>query len=400
MNGRSLPWRRIGSRKIHPLNGVLLAGLLILAVASGAAGSEAAHHPANVTLFYPAGTNQDPDITTNFRLSLIYGRVGAIRGVDLNTGISIIQRDMRGLQVTLLYSQVGGYFGGVAATGLVNYFQGENRGVQVAGLTNFDQGYFRGLQYAGLFNYTGSAFHGAQISNVFNANHGEGSFLQLSGVANMNEGDFRGVQLGGGLNFTGAQLTGAQVALVNMAVEVEGFQGGLINLGGTVSGIQVAALNLHRQNDGVPVGFINIAEDNGGEDWITFGSNLGAINTGLRTTVNRFYSMFTVGYSDLQGDIEKTAFLSWNFGYAAPLSESWKLDFDLGYVHIMPEKSDDPGLNDNMHWALQGRVLAEVRLSSKLAAFGGGGVSSIWSEYSSDAEQKTEPLGVLGISLF
>jgi len=399
MNCRSVSWRSKGSSRCS-LIGELLAILLILAMTSGATASESAHHPANVTLFYPVGTNQDPDITTNFRMSLIYGRVGAIRGVDLNTGVSIIRRDLRGLQATLLYSQVGDYFGGVSVTGLVNYFQGENRGIQIAGLTNFDQGHFRGLQYAGLFNFTGSAFHGAQISSVFNANHGEGGFVQLSGVANMNEGDFRGVQLGGGLNFTGGQFSGAQLALVNMAVEVEGFQGGLVNLGGTVNGIQVAALNLHRQNDGVPVGFINIAEDNGGEDWITFGSNLGAINTGLRTTVNRFYSMFTMGYGDLQGDIETAAFLNWNFGYAAPLSESWKLDFDIGFVHIMPEKSDDPGLNDKMHWALQGRILAEFQLSSKLAVFGGGGVSSIWSAYSSDAEQKTEPLGVLGISLF
>lgn len=377
----------------------LLTGLLLLILAASAAGGDSAHHPANVTLFYPAGTNQDPDISTSFRLSLIYGRVGEIRGVDLNAGVSIIQRDLRGLQATLLYSQVGGYFGGVALTGLVNYFQGENRGLQVAGLTNFDRGHFRGVQYAGLFNFTGNSFHGAQISNVFNANQGEGGFLQLAGVANMNDGDFRGIQLAG-INFTGGRFTGVQLAAVNMALEAKGIQGGLINLGGQVEGIQIAALNIHRQNDGIPVGFINIAEDNGGEDWVTFGSNLAAINTGLRTTVNRYYSMITAGYGDLQGDIDETGFLTWNFGYAAPLNRKWTLNFDLGYVHIMPQKSDDPNENDRMHWALQGRVLAEVRLSPKLAIFGGGGISSIWSEFSSDAEQETEPLGVLGISAF
>jgi hypothetical protein len=380
--------------------GLLIVGLSILVMASAATGAEPAHHPVNFTLFYPAGTNQDPDISTNFRLSLIYGRVGAIKGVDLNTGVSIIQRDLRGLQATLLYSQVNGTFGGIAMTGLVNYFQGAGRGIQVAGLSNFDRGFFRGVQYAGLFNYAGDSFQGAQLSSVFNTNHGDAGFLQLSGIANMNDGDFGGLQLAGGINFAGGSFSGAQVALVNLAVEVHGFQGGLINMGGQAHGIQVAALNLHRQNDGVPVGFINIAEENGGEDWITFGSNLAAINTGLRTTVNRFYSMFTAGYGDLQGDIEETGFLTWNFGYAAPLGRVWSLNFDLGYVHIMPKKSDDPAQNDKMHWALQGRILAEVRLSPTLAIFGGGGASSIWSEFSSAAEQKTEPLGVLGISLF
>jgi len=48
----------------------------------------------------------------------------------------------------------------------------------------------------------------------------------------------------------------------------------------------------------------------------------------------------------------------------------------------------------------QARALAEIRFSRKVAVLGGVGISSIYSEYSSNATQKTEPLGVLGISLF
>ena len=116
--------------------------------------------------------------------------------------------------------------------------------------------------------------------------------------------------------------------------------------------------------------------------------------------VNRFYSMFTVGYGDLQGDVEDTASLSWHYGYAFPLSEKWGLDVGLGFVHIMPKASDDPNQNDKLHFAVQARALAEIRFSRKVAVFAGGGISSIYSEYSSNANQKTEPLGVLGISLF
>jgi hypothetical protein len=107
-----------------------------------------------------------------------------------------------------------------------------------------------------------------------------------------------------------------------------------------------------------------------------------------------------VGYGDLQGDIENTAFLTWNYGYAFPLGRNWAIDVDLGFAHIMPEKGDDPQKNDALHFALQARALVELRLSRKVALFAGGGVSSVYSEYSSSATQKTEPLVVAGISLF
>ncbi len=361
--------------------------------------AEPAHHPVNLTLYYPVGTNKDPDIDTNFRLSLIYGRVGAVHGVDINTGVSIIQRDLRGFQTTLLYSQLGGEFRGVALTGLVNYFQAESRGIQVAGLANVDRGRFAGLQYAFLFNFVQGGLSGIQMASVFNSSNGDGGFLQLAGVANMNEGSFQGVQIGG-INLTGKRLVGAQLGVVNMAVKAKGFMGGLINIAGETRGLQIAPLNIMRRNHGVPIGLINIDEDEGGEDWITFGSNLAAFNTGMRTTVNRFYSMFTVGYGDLQGDVEDTAFLSWHYGYTMPLGRKWSLDVDLGFVHIMPKASDDPNQNDNQHFAVQARVLAEIRIYRKVAVYGGGGISSIYSEYSSNATQKTEPLGVVGISLF
>jgi len=377
--------------------GILGLGILPTTVTSALA--ETNHHAVNFTLYYPVGTNQDPDVETNFRLSLIYGRVGAIRGIDLNTGVSIIQRDLSGFQATLLYSQVGGDFKGIAATGLVNYFQGRSSGLQLAGLANVDRGHFGGLQYSFLFNYVEGGLGGAQLSSVLNVAQGESGFLQLAGVANMSELGFSGVQIGG-INFSGGEMRGVQLGLVNATVYSRGFQGGLINLAGEAHGIQLAPLNIHHVNHGTPIGLINIAEENGGEDWITFGSNLAAISTGMRTTVNRWYSLLSAGYGDLQGDVEESYFLSWNYGYAIPLAKKWALNVDLGFSHIIPEKVDDPAKNDRLHYAIQARVLAEFRLNRTLAFFAGGGVSSIYSEYSSDATQTTEPLGVVGISLF
>ena len=135
-------------------------------------------------------------------------------------------------------------------------------------------------------------------------------------------------------------------------------------------------------------------------DWITYASNLSLVNTGVRTTVNRYYSMLTVGGHDVEADVSDTAFLTWNFGYQIPLGEKWGLGWDLGYSHIMPKNSDDPAVNDNLHFAIQARILGEIRFSPKFAMFAAGGVSSIFSEYSSSATSELKPLIAWGVSLF
>jgi hypothetical protein len=133
---------------------------------------------------------------------------------------------------------------------------------------------------------------------------------------------------------------------------------------------------------------------------VTFGSNLAAISTGVRTIHRRFHSVFAVGVGDLKDKRNDTMFLSWHYGYALPLSTSWRLVFDAGYLHIVPTPSNDPDVNTDLHYAFQGRVLAEYRVSERTRIFGGAGVSAVFSEYSSDASSETEPLVVLGVSLF
>ena len=54
----------------------------------------------NLSFFHPIATNKDTDVTTNFRLNLMYGHVGEIRGVDLNGLVSKVNRDVTGLQLT------------------------------------------------------------------------------------------------------------------------------------------------------------------------------------------------------------------------------------------------------------------------------------------------------------
>jgi hypothetical protein len=157
--------------------------------------------------------------------------------------------------------------------------------------------------------------------------------------------------------------------------------------------------NWARQNEGYAFGMVNYA-GNGGVDWVSFATNLAAFNTGVRTSQHGFYSMLSAGVGDVQDERVDSGFITWNYGYGFGLSSRWTLDADLGFVHIMPHKSDDPSKNTRLHYAGQARVLGEYRWSRKGAIFFGGGLSVIASEYSSDASTETEPLAVLGISLF
>ena len=389
-----------GALRIYMLP--VLALMLIVAVLHGegyAETGEYPHHPVNFSLFYPISTNQNPEVSTNFRLNLIYGDIGAVRGVDINGVVGRVRRDMVGLQASGMYSHIDGEFTGVAASGFGNYVKSDAMGIQYAGLVNFVRGDFAGFQFANVFNYVEGTLVGAQTTGLFNLNDGDVKYFQYATMANAVAGDFTGAQAAVGLNYVNETMVGGQLALCNFAKYMKGIQVGLGNVAGEATGVQVGFVNYAVSLDGIPIGVINVSGE-GGADWVTFGSNLAAISTGVRTVHGRFYSFFAVGIGDLKDKRNDTAFLSWNYGYAIPVASRWSFGFDVGYVHIMPTPSSDPDVNGKSHFAIQGRVIAEIRFSEKVAIFGGGGVSQVYSEFSCDAASSTDPLVVLGISLY
>ena len=373
--------------------------LALLAALAGPALAQTHHHPVNLSLFYPVSTNRTPDVSTNFRLNLLYGRLAAVRGLDLNAGVSVLDQELRGVQLTGIYSHLKGDFRGLQLTGGGNFTQGGGRGIQVAGLFNYDRGEIAGVQWAGLFNYAEAGFHGVQVASVLSMSDGPSGFLQLSSIANTSGAAFRGAQLSGFFNYAGHEVAGLQLSALNYAGTVSGAQLGLVNLANRADGVQVGLVNVTEQQDGVPVGAVNVA-DNGTADWVSFASSLMGINSGVRTSVSGFYSMFTLGGWDFQGTRHEAVSLTWNYGRAFPLGRQLDLDADLGFVHIMPVKSDDPAENDWLHYALQARALLERRVSPKVSIFGGAGVGVVFSEYSSRATSEVEPLFVAGVSAF
>ncbi|HET9253508.1 MAG TPA: hypothetical protein VFP58_15450 [Candidatus Eisenbacteria bacterium] len=377
----------------------LAAALLSLAVSPPAAAQEAKHHPVNLTFLYPIGTNQDPNVSTTFQLSALHGRVGSLRGLGVNGVVSMVERDMRGIQLTGVYSQVGGDSRGLRVTGAANYTRGDASGIHLGGIANVNRGGVRGLQLGGLMNLVGGSMGGIQMSALANVIDQGAKGFQLSGFANAVGGPVDGWQLAPGFNYAAGGLVGLQLGGANVAPRMEGTQIGIANFAARSTGLQAGVFNRAEEQRGIPFGMVNLAR-NGDADWVSYGSNISGFNTGVRTSIRRFYSMLTAGLPDVQGDVSQSLILTWNYGYAIPAGERTSIGVDLGFAHYIPEKVDDPNENDRLHYALQARALAERTLSQKMKGFVGAGVARISDDYRLDAPFTTEPLFFGGVALY
>jgi hypothetical protein len=380
---------------------VLLAGLATVVAPPGSLAQDVPHHPANLTFFYPIGTNQDPTILTYFRLNLMYGRVGYIRGIDLGTIVNRTDRDLRGLQLTGVYSQTGHDMLGATVTGGISYVGGSARGIQVSGLVNFDRDIYRGVQFAGLFNFVESAFVGVQWSSLFNLANADCRGFQVASFANMTAGDVRGFQIAGGVNFVNEFMRGAQIGALNFADRYRGAQIGAINVAGVSQGAMIGIVNYAREINAVPVGAINWDKTKGSADWSIFASNIAMVSTGLRTVVDRWVATAALGIGDLDDDRNDTLFLSWYYGYMFPLGEGgkWWVTPEFGYVHVMPQTPEE-GKTMDLHFMLQALVEGEVELTNVARVFVGAGLNVRFSEYSTKASTKSDPLVRAGVALW
>jgi hypothetical protein len=274
---------------------------------------------------------------------------------------------------------------------------GSFRGVQVAGLLNFNRGRFRGLQLSNLGNFTADGMSGFQWAGTLNMNDGTGTGWQASSLANVSNGQFVGAQTAVAFNFANVGLKGVQVGGLNWTRHLKGAQAGLLNIAGDVRGLQVGVLNISEQNDGVPVGLLNIAT-NGTQDWMTWGGSYMGFQTGVRSTVNQWYSIFSIGGVYLDDTDLKTLSFGWHYGYEVEFSRRLSFSIDAGYIHLIPEK--DSTRNDSLRPAIRGRGFLEYRLNEWAGVHAGVGGNYEWSAYASGSETQFDPLFFGGISLF
>lgn len=377
----------------------IIAGALTLSASVGTAQTPGSHHFASLQFLHPVATSPDPESSTNLRLSVLYGRSRAITGMDISAGVGVTSGDVHAWQITGLYNQVGGRFQGLGFTGGLQHLKGDGSGFLFSLGANYMESNFVGVQTAGLLNLTRGSFAGAQISGLANLNDGAGTFLQLASVANINAGPFAGLQMSAFLNSANGPIGGGQIALLNFADNMQGFQVGLINLGREFHGLQIGALNYNKEFSGTPIGLINMANDNRRE-WLFTASNLSLLNIGFRTVLNDWSSVLSFGRGDMQGDVENSWFLGWHYGHLLLTRPGWELTFDVGYQHIIPTKSDTPSENDRLHYALQARLLGDWKVKDHLGIIGSVGLSTVFDEYATDANSKTDALFTGGIVLY
>jgi hypothetical protein len=377
---------------------ILLAAALLAMVTAATRAADNPSHAVSLQFLHPIATSPDPETDSAVRLSLLYGRSAQVRLLDLNLVAGVTSGDVGGLQFSGLYSGVGGGLSGFSLTGGVSLVQEGVRGVQWSGLVSWSQGVVTGMQVGGFLNVADRGLRGAQISGMLNQNSGAGGYLQFATVANVNGGDFRGAQLAGLFNFAGEELSGLQAGVLNFADAASGVQVGAINLVREMKGLQFGVVNASRELSGVPVGVVNLSDDDH-DTWMFYTTNLSMANAGFRTDVNGWVSSLSLGFGDAQGSTSTTLNVAWNYGRRILGSPGKSLGVDVGWVHIIPEATDDPTKNDRLHGAFQGRVTGDIGLNEGLGLWAAAGFSTIFAEYDRDAPSETELLLAGGVVL-
>lgn len=299
----------------------------------------------NLSLFYPISINKTKHDTVNLNLS-VASRVGYVHGFDLSLIGSAITHGLKGVQICGLSSIVGesgkgaqasglmnvagDSFTGFQATGLLNISGKDFQGFQAAGLLNIVGAKGEGFQAAGFANISGESYSGIQTSGVFNITGEKFTGLQTSGLFNIVGERLKGAQAAGLFNVTGDVLTGLQAACFNIAGLSKGIQVGIANVAGTSNGVQIGLVNYTKEeNTGVPIGPVNLAS-NGRIRGICWGGNFVAVTAGVKFMINRLYSITSIGFVNLDDDINESITYGFHYGISFLLGHL-TLNTDVGY---------------------------------------------------------------------
>ena len=384
-------------KRILRLSQLLAISVLALAGAACAApADEAPRHAAYLALFHPVATSRHPETEANLRLSLFYGRVGSLRGVDANWVVSRVgDGGLHGVGFTGYYALVTGEQRGLMGTFGVNRVQGNGSGVQAAGFVNYHEAAYEGVQLAGLFNFTAGEVNGLQATALYNLAEVNVKGIQFASVASVAGGYVSGAQLSGLFNHANGGMKGLQVGALNSAPVARGVQAGLINLAGASHGLQLGVLNIADRHHGVPIGLVNVSHEDGNTRWVTTASNHVAVATGVRTESGIWQATLAAGWGDIHDETIEAVALSWHFGPSFALAPAWDLNLDLGYAHVMPEENDLPN-----HPAVQLRCAVEHAFTPSFAAFAGVGLETEFTSYDDTSDASLRGIVHGGVALF
>jgi hypothetical protein len=425
--------------------------------------SRTKHYLVNLSVFYPFSINQSKYDTTNINLSLLYGHVGQVHGLDIAAGMSRVKDDIKGFQLAglagvcesdFIGGQVAGFFAvtgddfsgvqvsgainvsgedfiGLQSSGLFNIAGDNGQGIQITGLFNIAGESFKGwqagafmnisgdefqgiqsggvfnivgescqgVQASGIINITGERFEGLQAAGIFNITGGDCDGLQGAGIFNVAGETLRGVQAAGVFNVAGERLSGLQLGTCNIAGTSGGVQIGLINVAGELDGLQLGLINYSHETYGIPVGLFNISKYDGRMRWTNWASNISGVNSGVKFIVKRVYSIVSVGGINLYRDINESLAYSFFYGVWFPLGDL-TLNTDIGYMYL-----DNESLFRNLRGEVDQHVTMlraslSLKLSSRLSLFGGVGLGCITDYGAPLSSSKLHPFFSAGLELF
>ncbi len=288
--------------------------------------------PAQVTFFYPIGTNgiTSYDYSNKVSLNWLFGLNGGVEGIEVAGLFNVNDGDVTGLQGSGLFNMTKGNTKGLQAAGLFNASIGNSKSIQATGIFNFNLGDMQGIQATGIFNTNIGAVQGVQASGIFNSNIGDFQGVQASGILNANVGQFTGVQASGILNTNVGQFTGGQVAgILNVVTDsLTGTQVGLVNYATQVEGVQVGLVNFSAKKSDklLPIGLVSIVNGGLQELEISAGDAVYA-NINFKLGVPIFYTIFKVGYTSYGGDPIFSSGLG--FGSEIGIKGKQKINIDL-----------------------------------------------------------------------
>lgn len=374
------------------------------------------HYPVNLSLWYPVSINRTQYDTANLSFTLLYGRMGTVKGLDLAIGTSALSDRLEGLQITGLAGISGNSTSGVQISGLISVTGDNCEGAQFAGLINVtgERGkafqiaggmnitgdHLQGLQASGLFNIVGDELQGFQATGGFNIVGENCVGFQGAGLFNIVGEKFKGLQASGLFNIVGDNLTGAQIGTFNIAPYFsDAAQIGIINVSAEMGGFQLGVVNWNGETNGIPVGLVNVSKRDGHIRWINWGSNLSGLNAGAKFEVDRIYSIVALGYGNFEKDTGPALSFAGYYGMTV-YQDFFSIGVDVGYMYMDNEKifQSAPDIPDQH--ILMGRAHMNYGVSYRVSLIAGGGLSYIADRHKPFSDGKFRPLFFIGLEIF
>ncbi len=286
-----------------------------------------------------------------------YGITDYSRGLAISFGGSRIRQNMRGWQLSGLFSLNDGGGKGIQMSGIYGRSSGEVRGAEVAGVAQVMEGDMRGISMAGAVVYGESRADGITMAGAFaHAGAVEGVEaagavsvakamvgLQVAGAVSVAD-SLNGLQVAGAVNVVDGPVNGFQVSIVNIGGNVRGAQIGIVNVAQVVHGTQVGVVNISQDMYGAPIGVFNYVRNAGlGAELSSSGTE--PLNVALRYDPHHtFYTYLAFGMMGFDNVAHGDAYYGLGFGAHAVKIGQVGIDVDVmaadPYLAIKNDKND------------------------------------------------------------